>query len=202
MKLRIIVIGIIFSLILSACGADQTPTLSPADVQSTAQSAAFTIVAETQQAIPTDTPLPPTSTASPTPPPTDTPLPSPTLDPSLPTATLTLAPQSSSPTQDNCNKVLSEWQVPTIRILITNETNPRGTIVLSLYVVTAFGECGFIPVYGGTVSGPEGNYSAAAFVDGRRDFKVFGGFLLTGGSWTLVIRNEEIVARGGCYPNC
>lgn len=188
---------------MTACGgAQEAPTLNAVEVGATAQSAAFTMIAETQAAIPTDTPLPPTATFTSTPLPTETASPTPTIDPLAPTATFTLAPQSSASTQDNCNKILSQWNVPTIKILVQNETQPKGTIVLSLYVTTAQGECGFIPAYGGSFSGPEGYYSAGAFVDGKKDFKVFGGFLLTGGSWTIVIRNEQIVAKGGCYPNC
>jgi hypothetical protein len=85
---------------------------------------------------------------------------------------------------------------------VENETQPRGTITLGLYVETALGECGYIPVYGNSASGPEGYYSAFAWVTGRRNFTVSGGFLLNGGSWSIVVRNETIVAKGGCYPNC
>lgn len=203
MKRRILIFGAILCLVLSACGGEPAaPTLSSADVGATAQAAAFTMIAQTQAAIPTDTPLPPTATFTSTPLPTETATFTPTVDPSLPTATFTLAPQSSGPTQDPCNKILTEWKVPTIKILVSNETQPQGNVVLSLYVTTALGECGFIPVTGGSFSGPEGYYSAAAYVDGKKDFKVFGGFPLTGGSWTVIIRNETIVAKGGCYPNC
>jgi hypothetical protein len=203
MKQKLLFVVCILTFVLSACGGEsEPPTLSAGDVAGTAQAAAFTMIAETQAAIPTETPLPPTATFTATPLPTETASPTPTIDPLLPTATFTLDPQSSSPTQDNCNKILSEWGVPTIKILVSNETQPKGTLVLSLYVTTAQGECGFIPAYGGSFSGPEGYYSAAAFVDGKKDFKVFGGFLLTGGSWTIIVRNEQIVAKGGCYPNC
>jgi len=203
MKQRISILGMILCLVLSACGGEPAaPTLSSADVGATAQAAAFTMIAETQAAIPTNTPLPPTATFTSTPLPTETATSTPTLDPSLPTATFTLAPQASGPTQDPCNKILSQWEVPTIKIQVTNETQPQGSIVLSLYVTTALGECGFVPVTGGAFSGPAGYYSASAFVDGPKDFKVFGGFLLNGGSWRIIIRNETIVAKGGCYPNC
>ncbi|HUG33279.1 MAG TPA: hypothetical protein VMJ90_00815 [Anaerolineales bacterium] len=201
MKSRILPFGLILSLLLAACGAEQ-PTLSSVDVAGTAQAAAFTMVAETQQALPTDTPLPPTNTPTATPLPTDTPTSTPTIDPLLPTATFTRDPNASATSQGNCDKVLAEWQVPTIRILVKNETQPRGTIILGLYVETALGECGYIPVYGNSASGPAGYYSAFAWVTGRRNFQVSGGFLLNGGSWSLVVRNETIVAKGGCYPNC
>jgi hypothetical protein len=203
MKQKVIVLGLILSLLLVACGAEQPPTLSSADVGATAQSAAFTMVAQTRQALPTETSVPPTDTPTATPPPTDTPTSTPTIDPLLPTATFTLDPNVTATSQSNCyNKILTSWTVPTIKILVENETQPKGTIILSLYVETAFGECGNIPVYGGSTSGPEGYYSAFAWVEGKKNFTVSGGFLLNGGSWSIVVRNETIVAKGGCYPNC
>ncbi len=204
MKQRFAILGMILCLALSACGGEPAaPTLSSADVGSTAQAAAFTMIAETQAAIPTATPLPPTATPSPTSLPTETQTSTPTVDPSLPTATFTFAPQSSAPTQqDDCNKILTVWQGPTVKFIIENETKPKGTIILSMYVTTNFGECGYIPVYSSTFNGPEGFYSAGAFVDGKKDFKVFGAFAIKGGSWSIIVRNEQIVAKGGCYPNC
>ena len=51
---------------LSACGADTPPTLSAADVESTAVAAAWTSLVQTQEALPTLTltpsPIPPTAT--------------------------------------------------------------------------------------------------------------------------------------------
>jgi hypothetical protein len=202
MKKNLITFILITSLALGACSPEQAPTLSAADVAGTAQAAAFTMVAETQAAIPTNTLLPPTETASPTPLPTDTPIPSPTIDPLLPTATFTLDPNVTATTQGNCDQPLTSWKVPTLKILVENETQPKGKITLALSVKTALGECGYLPVYGTSVLGPEGYYSAFAWVDGKKDFQVSGGFLLTGGSWTVVVRNEQIVAKGGCYPNC
>ena len=57
---------------LSACGPEPEPTMSAADVQGTAVAAAWTMVAETQAAIPTATPIPPTETPLPTALPTNT----------------------------------------------------------------------------------------------------------------------------------
>lgn len=202
MKSRLFTIGLILSLFLVACGAEQPPTLTSADVGATAQSAAFTMVAQTQQALPTDTPIPPTETPTATPLPTETATATPTIDPLLPTATFTLDPNATAISQNNCDKVLAEWQVPTIKIIVENETQPKGTITLGLYVETALGECGYIPVYGNSASGPEGYYSAFAWVSGKKNFTVSGGFLMNGGSWSIVVRNETIVAKGGCYPNC
>ena len=83
-----------------------------------------------------------------------------------------------------------------------NETKPQGTIVLSMYVVTELGQCGYLAIYGDSFSGPIGQYSAGAFVTGKQNIKVFGGFRITEGSWKITVRNESIVALGGCYPSC
>jgi hypothetical protein len=212
MKRNALIIGVVLSLFGSACGAPATPTVNPVDIQHTAEAAAFTMVAETQQAIPTETPLPPTATATLTPLPSLTPLASPTLDsqnttpigltvtsqPNIPTFT----PQASGSGQDPCNQALTAWQGPSANLNIVNETRPKGTIILSLYVVTELGQCGYLYVTGDSVTGPIGQYSAGAFVEGPKDFKVFGGFRITQGSWDIVVRNESIVALGGCYPSC
>jgi hypothetical protein len=191
-------------LVLGACAPQATPTVNPLDVQHTAEAAAFTMVAETQAAIPTNTPVPPTATETSTPPPTLTA----TVDPSIvdtPTAIPTLIPQqpttssASGTTVDSCNKTLTEWQGTTVTFNIVNETRPQGTVVLSLYVVTPLGECGYLADLS---QGPAGAYSAGAFVDGRQSFKVFGGFTVQAGNWDIIIRNDRIIAQGSCYPHC
>jgi hypothetical protein len=212
MKRNALFIGVVLSLLVSACGAQATPTVNPVDVQNTAQAAAFTMVAQTQQAIPTATPLPPTQAPTLTPLPTNTLLASPTLDPLIPTPVgLTITPQANIPTftpqasgsgSDPCNQALTAWDGPSANLNIVNETRPRGTIILSLYVVTELGQCGYLYVTGDSITGPVGQYSAGAFVEGPKDLKVFGGFRITQGSWDIVVRNDNIVALGGCYPSC
>src|SRR5512144_2567140 len=64
---------LILALTTTACGAQPVPTVNAADVQHTAEAAAFTMVAQTQEAMPTNTPIPPTETPTNTPVPTDTP---------------------------------------------------------------------------------------------------------------------------------
>jgi hypothetical protein len=71
--------------------------------------------------------------------------------------------------------------------------------VLSLYVVTPTGECGYLTDLS---KGPIGTYSAGAFVNGKKNFKVFGGFTVQEGSWKIAVRNDKIVAMGSCYPKC
>ena len=212
MKRNALIIGVVLSLFVSACGAQATATVNPVDVQHTAEAAAFTMVAETQAAIPTATPLPPTEAPTLTPLPTLTSLASPTLDALLSTPVgLTITPQANIPTftpqasgagQDPCNQALTAWEGPSANLNIVNETRPQGTLVLSLYVVTELGQCGYLYVTGDSITGPIGQYSAGAFVDGKQNFKVFGGFRITQGSWKIVVRNESIVALGGCYPSC
>lgn len=76
-------------LLLSACGAKATPT---PDVQATAVAAASTMLALTQAAVPTETPVPPTEA------PTETPQPTPTI-PALPTnPVVVINPVLPSPT--------------------------------------------------------------------------------------------------------
>lgn len=138
------------ALVISACGGTPAePTLSPEDIQSTSVAAAFTIIAETQAAIPTNTPLPPTDTPEPTPLPTDTPQPSPTLDAAV-VPTFTSVPQSST-TKDPCDKLLpNPITGHPARIRIHNNTRYEG-VKISLYLgLTPFGECGFahIPIFG------------------------------------------------------
>lgn len=198
MKRSALILGVVLSLAASACAPQATPTINPLDIQHTAEAAAFTMVAQTEESIPTATLQPPTETSSPTALPTLTPISSPTSAVLL-SATATPAPQSSGPTQDDCNKALTSWQGPTAKLSIANNTKPQGKIVLSLWVVTELGECGFLVDLS---SGPVGQYSAYAFVDGQKNFKVFGAFRITPGSWKIVVRNESIVAQGGCYPNC
>lgn len=225
MKRNVLIVGAMFMLLASACAPQAAPTANPADVQQTAQAAAFTMVAETQQALPTSTPVPPTATV--TSPPTLTPPPLPTLDtqgtpaitagtqttpgtsPLLPTALPTLtaqpAPQSSGGTtnnQDICNQPLTSWQGPTANFSINNQTQPSGTIILSMFVQTDFNQCGYLIITGDSFSGPIGNYSAGAFITGKQNLKAFGSFRITEGNWSIVVRNDSILAKGGCAPNC
>lgn len=207
----------VFILLVSACAPQGTPTANPVDIQHTAEAAALTMVAETQAALPTATPVPPTDTASPTLAPSSTPLPLPTsstagtpgsLPANAPTFTQQVfqsQPTASSgggSTQDNCNQPLTAWQGPTANFSIANLTKPQGTIVLSMYVVTDMGQCGYLIITGNGFSGPIGNYSAGAFITGKQNFKAFGSFRITEGNWSILVKNDSIEARGGCYPNC
>jgi len=129
---------IALAIFLTACGPQGTPTLAPAEVEGTAVSSAWTMVAMTQLAIPTATPIPPTETPSPTPLPTFTALASPTLSAPLLPPTATLAPAG----QDNCLKPLNIGEAgPQSGVRFENQTG--GTVSLSLTLNTnEFGQCG------------------------------------------------------------
>jgi len=117
------------TLTISACGAQATPTVNPIDIQGTMAAAAFTMVAETQSAIPTATPIPPTATFTNTPPPTNTAL---AVDPSG--ATFTSLPNSNPGGGDPCvNQPLPvTLQGETVKIRINNST--KATLALSIYL--------------------------------------------------------------------
>lgn len=212
MNRTILLIGVVFILLGSACAPQGTPTANPIDIQHTAEAAALTMVAETQAALPTATSIPPTDTPSPTLPSTSTPLPLPTSGTpgAIPTGvpTFTQAAPQAQPTsssgggENNCNQPLTSWQGRTANFSIANQTKPEGTIVLSMYVVTELGQCGYLIITGDSFSGPIGQYTAGAFITGKQNFKAFGSFRITEGNWAIVVKNDSIEARGGCFPNC
>lgn len=128
-------------LLVSACGSQQAaPTIDPADMQSTAVASALTLLAETQAAIPTATPLPPTAAV------TDTPAFTATIPP-LPTlgATFTPSPVANSNAGDPCvtTPMPNSLTGKTIKIRIDNPT--QGTINLSvnLHPGNPQGACGY-----------------------------------------------------------
>jgi hypothetical protein len=117
--------------LLSACGPEPEPTMSAAEVQGTAVAAAWTMVAETQAAIPTATLIPPTDTPIPTLPPTATPILLPTQPISvLPTDTQTAA--SGDICQDLKHVIPAEAAGPKTTIKIVNEH--KVPVTISLYL--------------------------------------------------------------------
>lgn len=203
MKRNVLVTSVVLILLASACLPQGTPTANLADIQGTAAAAASTMIAQTLAAVPTATPLPPTETASPTPLPTDTPASLPTLGTQVVLPTFT--PQSSSSSgsnQDPCNQPLTSWQGETVNFTVSNQTKPQGTIILSMFVRTDMGQCGYLIITGNSFSGPVGDYSAGAFITGKKNMKAFGSFRITPGNWKIIVRNDSIIAGGSCYPNC
>ena len=141
----ILTLLLMITLLSSACGAPSapaTPTVNAVDIQNTVIAAALTVVAETQAAIPTATPPPPTATFTNTPVATSTLPPLPTLD-----GTFTSVPSSNSGGNgdDPCiNKVLPALLegIP-VRMRVDNST--RATVSVSVYLqqATPQSECGY-----------------------------------------------------------
>ena len=145
-SLLAVALALAATLIVSACGAPAAPTVNPVDVQNTAAAAAFTMVAQTQAANPTATPLPPTETATQTPLPTETPLASPTSATIVALATVTSASVASqgNATVDPCsNRVLSAPKGQPTTIRIVNSTKVAVTVSVYLNETAAHGECGY-----------------------------------------------------------
>lgn len=192
------------SLLVSACGNARQVEKSadPQAIQNTAMAAAFTIVAQTQAAFPTNTAIPPTDTLTPTSAPSDTPIPLPTLAEPTFAPSPTLQPAASNPTADPCLKPLSSWQGPSAGFNYIYEYKPQSNddkVVISMWVMTDLGECGFLT---DVSTGPAGQYTAVALIDGAKSFRVSGSFRITAARWDIVIRNDTITALGSCYPNC
>lgn len=140
MSKKIILLFAALAVLLAACGQQAPPTLSPSEVEGTAVAAAWTMVAMTQEAIPTNTPIPPTETPSPTPEPTFTPEPveaTPTLELIIPTPT-----QAAS--GNPCLGPINFAQAgPTTPVTIVNETGGNINVSLNLQE-SAFGQCGAV----------------------------------------------------------
>src|SRR5512141_1141534 len=131
---------VIITMLVNACGAAATPTTSPVDIQNTVAVAAMTLIAATQAAIPTSTPLPPTETSTATPLPTDTPVLLPTSE-----TTVTLVPTSNSGGGDPCAYGVLAGppdRRPT-KMRIANITKVSVTVSLYLNGTAAHGECGY-----------------------------------------------------------
>jgi len=166
---RTILLLTILGILVSGCGAEPVPTVSSADIQTTAISAASTMVAQTQAAIPTATLPPPTETSTPTPVATNTPVASPTL-----AVTLTAAPPTTDPNADPCDtRVLSAPPGRETTIRLVNNTNVP--IKVSIYLnETPLGGCGWgyveLPRRGDTVitSWVQGCYNFWAWSDDPR----------------------------------
>ena len=204
MKKVILSYILLLALLISACGGAPAPapTLDTVSVQDTALAAAFTLIAGTQASLPTNTALPPTEAFTQTPLPTDTFAPvTPTVI-LLPTELPTLTPQPVAAGAGSCNQQLSLWKGSTSNFVTVNETNPKGKIQLFVSVTTKLGECGWLKITGTNFTGPAGTYGATALVNGTPNFRVSGTFFIQGGNWKIIVRNDRLVAQGGCYPNC
>lgn len=137
----ILTLLLMVTLIVSACSAKATPppTISAADMQSTAAAVARTMVAETQAAIPTATPSP-TETLTNTPAPTDTFVP-------LPSSEVTFAPvpNATSGGGGDCihNALPGSLQGRKVKIRVNNSTKVALTLSVYLNQTTPENVCGY-----------------------------------------------------------
>lgn len=138
---KILPILLTLTVLLAACTPQAAPTMAAADVEGTAMAAALTMVYMTQMAIPTNTPVPPTETPSPTPLPTFTP--PPVIDTLVPLILPTATSAPSDP--NNCNKSLNISEAgPTKNVRIENTMGSQVNLSLNLYTPNLFGQCGAI----------------------------------------------------------
>lgn len=135
---RMLFITAALALLLAAC-APAKPTVDPAQIQASAVAAASTMIAQTQAAIPTNTPPPPTPAV------TDTPALSPTPF-TLPTLANAATPTTGgSSGGGDCNQLFDVGASgPTTNLQIRNNT--RGPITVSMGVnrKNTFGQCGYL----------------------------------------------------------
>lgn len=131
----------LLAVLLSACSPKAAPTIDPAQIQASAVAAASTMIAQTQQAMPTATPIPPTDVPSPT----ALALPSPTLG-ALPTLQPLLTPTTAS-TGDDCNQLMDIAAAgPKAPVLVKNDTKGPATLSMGISRKNSFGQCGYISV--------------------------------------------------------
>ena len=205
-RFSILTQALVITVIMGACGAPQAaPTINPVDLQGTMVAAAYTVVAGTQAAIPTATPLPPTAAATNTLAVVDTLPPAPTFGAvvtATPDANSTATPVSADPC---INQVLpASLTGKTIKIRIDNPT--KATINLTVYLQSGNpqGVCGY---RGYTLTAGqslvindlvEGCYSLWAWNPDPKDY-----FMVTNGtsclndstSWTFDISTSSIDLR-------
>jgi hypothetical protein len=161
------VISILVIAALSACGPEAAPTLSVADIQSTAVAQAWVALTQTQASLPTatQTPIPPTATTAFTP---------------LPTATLmlipTLAPAATLPdasATNPCNEPPpAEPKGDLVKIKFLNKSNGNVTLSFGMMKENEEKECGTYSYSLGkyeeaTVQVLAGCYWGYAWVDGK-----------------------------------
>ncbi|MBI5351790.1 MAG: hypothetical protein HZB50_04050 [Chloroflexi bacterium] len=189
---KLVPVFIALAILIAACSPQSTPTMSPTDVQSTYVAAAWTIVAMTQSAIPTNTP---TETPTATPLPTFTPVPpSPTLE-----TTPTLLPTSTVNSADCWKPLVASSGAAKTKLRIQNATT--GDVVLTIFLnQTVFGDCGYTGHSVGKgesitlVDYPQGCYSFSAFITTNNgSTKSFGGGCTSNpDQWEVWVGSEVI----------
>jgi len=128
------VIIAIIVLIVSACGTAPEPTPSVIDIQNTAVAMAFTSIAITKAAMPTNTPIP---TQIPTL--AETPTPFPTLPPPVPPTSIVPANTQVDP----CNEPPpANPEGVTVRVKFVNKSKGMVNLAFGMVQENGKGECG------------------------------------------------------------
>lgn len=137
-----LLVFVAITALISACGAPAQPTLSGEQIQSTAQAAAYTIIAQTQAAQPTATVAPPTETPTQMPSPTNT---AAVTAAALPGLQVLPSPTSASQASgDPCaTRVLGKPRGQNTTIRIWNNTKTPITVSMYLNETKGHGECGY-----------------------------------------------------------
>ncbi len=126
------IISILIVITVAACGSAE-PTMSPEDLASTAMADAWIAITQTQAALPTVTPIPPTNTPEPTA----------TFLPTLPPLP-TLAPSATvaGPTADVCNQIPVEPAKGTLaNVEIRNHSQGQANFSFGMNSPNEQGEC-------------------------------------------------------------
>jgi type II secretory pathway pseudopilin PulG len=200
--LSLVVIVILLTILLSAC-APAVPTIDPAQVQASALAAAGTMIASTQAALPTATPVPPTPLPSPTAQPSPTLMQLTTLPSLSGSLSPTVQPSSGNAGADPCKGPLSSHPGgPLTTIKISNGTRAPVTVSIGLTAKTAFGDCGYRSYALGPSDSvyltdlPFGCYWAFAFVnDPKKPSQASGAGAMCPNNddkWTMVVQPEVI----------
>ena len=202
-NITLLFLSLFTGISLIACGATPaTPSITLEEVQSTAVAAAFTAVAQTQASIPTDTPLPPTETASPMPTATETQLSLPTVE-----ATFTSIPPTSAPSNvDPCSTRILSGSPRGRETIIRIVNTVRAQVTVSVYLneTAGAGECGYRSYVLGSRDSVlitdlvQGCYNLWAFNnDTRNPVNAFGyGCINNPDKWTFEISSGDIKFSG------
>lgn len=167
-------ISLLMLFVISACGIAE-PALSERDIENTAVAAAWIAITETQAALPSPTPVPPTFT----PEPTATPAPTIALLPTLPpTVAVAVTPTAE------CSQIpAAEPKGTLVTVEFTNESQGSANLAFGMLSPNEFGEC-FTYSY---VIG-RGNVVSAKVVAG-----CYWGYAWITGSETSVARSGDAV---------
>ncbi len=126
------ILSILIVITLAACGSAE-PTVNAGDLASTAVADAWIAITQTQAALPTVTPIPPTNTPEPTF----------TLAPTLPPLpTLAPATVAAGPTTDVCNQIpVEKPQGPLTNVEFRNESQGQVNLSFGMNTPNEKGEC-------------------------------------------------------------